>query len=404
MAKVDIAGLLTGIGQAPIDPMLSMDARQRSLARVQELGGQLRRGVGALTGAETRTTQEMAQQALAQLDPTKREDREKILQIVQRVNPERVPMLREQFRARDEAEAVPGTIAGGQRAAFTEYVRETYGEKFAKLAQQGVLTPDNLDDFIVGQDATMLKGTTFTVEDSQGNAYTMIPTMNNKTGLVENKYSPITPGAPAVPDGDVTITGGEFAQTPGEAIKTKAQEKAELDYQGKRVEVVGALPEVLAKVDMVRRSMDLLKTVPTGGPINLVQTGLENFFGTKSADKAELQLTLGLQLFQALKPFFGGLISNQEAERVKAIYAGLEKGSAANEGILRQLEEQLLKTARIAQLYRNAESFDVFEASLPIIGGPDLTDKTSGTEETGDDDIVEIDFNNLPTSTSSNKR
>lgn len=104
MAKVDIAGLLTGIGQAPIDPMLSMDARQRSLARVQELGGQLRRGVGALTGAETRTTQEMAQQALAQLDPNKPEDREKILEIVARINPERVPALRQQFAIKAEQE------------------------------------------------------------------------------------------------------------------------------------------------------------------------------------------------------------------------------------------------------------------------------------------------------------
>lgn len=104
MAKVDIAGLLTGIGQAPIDPMLSMDARQRSLARVQELGGQLRRGVGALTGAETRTTQEMAQQALAQLDPNKPEDREKILEIVARIDPERVPALRQQFAIKAEQE------------------------------------------------------------------------------------------------------------------------------------------------------------------------------------------------------------------------------------------------------------------------------------------------------------
>lgn len=404
MAKTDIAGLLTGITSKPIDPMLGLSPQQRRMANVQQGSQAAAQGFGRMLGADIRPTEQKVQEALSKLNPDDPEQQKQILDIVGRFSPERVTALKAAFDKRNEELFAPGTRSEQRRAAFTEYVRETYGEKFAKLAQQGVLTPDNLDDFIVGQDATMLKGTTFTVEDSQGNAYTMIPTMNNKTGLVENKYSPITPGAPAVPDGDVVITGGEFAQTPGEAIKTKAQEKAELDYQGKRVEVVAALPEVLAKVDMVRRSMDLLKTVPTGGPINLVQTGLENFFGTKSADKAELQLTLGLQLFQALKPFFGGLISNQEAERVKAIYAGLEKGSAANEGILRQLEEQLLKTARIAQLYRNAESFDVFEASLPIIGGPDLTGKTSGTEETGDDDIVEIDFNNLPTSTSSNKR
>lgn len=129
MARVDIAGLLTGIGQAPIDPMLSMDARQRSLARVQELGGQLRRGVGALTGVETRTTQEMAQQALAQLDPNKREDREKILQIVQRVNPERVPALREEFTRRDKQQAqaeAAMTSSTETRAAVARQVKAEF--------------------------------------------------------------------------------------------------------------------------------------------------------------------------------------------------------------------------------------------------------------------------------------
>ena len=104
MAKTDLTGLLTGVTQAPIDPMLGASYEQRMLARGAQAAQGLRRGMGALTGADTRTTQEKAQAMLAQLDPTKKEDRIQILEVVSRVNPERAPALRAAFAEKDKEE------------------------------------------------------------------------------------------------------------------------------------------------------------------------------------------------------------------------------------------------------------------------------------------------------------
>ena len=104
MAKVDIAGLLTGIGSAPIDPMAGATPFEMQRQLQREFGGTMRKAAGDLFGIETRTPQEQAQAALAQLDPTKPEDREKIIEIVSRIDPSRVPALREQFAIRDEQE------------------------------------------------------------------------------------------------------------------------------------------------------------------------------------------------------------------------------------------------------------------------------------------------------------
>jgi hypothetical protein len=106
MAKTDLTGLLTGVTQAPIDPMLGASYEQRMLARGAQAAQGLRRGMGALTGADTRTTSEKAQAMLAQLDPTKKEDRVKILEVVSRVNPERAPALRAAFAEKDKEDAL----------------------------------------------------------------------------------------------------------------------------------------------------------------------------------------------------------------------------------------------------------------------------------------------------------
>lgn len=111
MAQTDLTGLLTGVTQAPIDPMQGTSIREKEIALQQQALGGFRRGVGALTGGrvDARNTTEKAQDALAQLDPTKKEDREKILQIVRRVAPDKAMALRQRFaeadRKEDEAQA-----------------------------------------------------------------------------------------------------------------------------------------------------------------------------------------------------------------------------------------------------------------------------------------------------------
>ena len=145
MAKTDLTGLLTGVTQAPIDPMLGATYEQRMLARGAQAAQGLRRGMGALTGADTRTTQEKAQEMLAQLDPTKKEDRVKILEVVSRVNPERVPALRAAFAQKEKEE----DSAVGLTTATKEAIVQKYGEErkdLLALAQQGMSLKD-IDSF-----------------------------------------------------------------------------------------------------------------------------------------------------------------------------------------------------------------------------------------------------------------
>ena len=131
MAQQDLAGLLTGVGSAPIDPMQGASIRDREIALQQKALGGFRKGVGALTGGrvDARSMQEKAQEALAKLDPTKKEDREKILQIVSRVSPERVPALRAAFAEKDKEEALLSasiTSSTETRASIAKQLAKTH--------------------------------------------------------------------------------------------------------------------------------------------------------------------------------------------------------------------------------------------------------------------------------------
>lgn len=145
MAKVDIAGLLTGIGSAPIDPMAGATPFEMQRQLQREFGGTMRKAAGDLFGIETRTPQEQAQAALAQLDPSKKEDRGKIIQIVSRIDPSRVPALREAFTLRDTQEAK----SSGLRNATKKAIIQKYGEEredLLALADQGLSLKD-IDSF-----------------------------------------------------------------------------------------------------------------------------------------------------------------------------------------------------------------------------------------------------------------
>ncbi len=102
MTQPDLAGMLTGITQAPIDPMVTSGNQAQRVARAQEYGTQMRQGIGGLFGADTRTTKEKADQMMAKLDVTKKADRDQMLQIVGSVNPQAVPALRARFAQVDK--------------------------------------------------------------------------------------------------------------------------------------------------------------------------------------------------------------------------------------------------------------------------------------------------------------
>lgn len=196
MAKTDLTGLLTGVTQAPIDPMLGATYEQRMLARGAQAAQGLRRGMGALTGADTRTTQEKAQEMLAQLDPNKKEDRVRILEVVSRVNPERAPALRAAFAEKDKEEA----STAGLTTATREAIVQKYGKErkdLLALAQQGMSLKD-IDSFAETDAEEKYKVVGNNVLDVTTGKYLSPPPNAGKEGYTVQKFYDAEKGANVV--------------------------------------------------------------------------------------------------------------------------------------------------------------------------------------------------------------
>lgn len=85
----DLTGMLTAGLFEPTQKPIPSSYRESILGAAQQAGTGLRRGIGAATGADTRTNPEMAAVAMRGLDITDPEDQPKILQIVRKYSPEK---------------------------------------------------------------------------------------------------------------------------------------------------------------------------------------------------------------------------------------------------------------------------------------------------------------------------
>ena len=380
MAYQDLVGLLTGTPTQPIQPV-SADPWQRIAQRssdgvetVASGGRAVGKMLGKLGGFEVAPTPEEALKAeLDGLDYNKLEDKKKLAGILSRFDPIKGMQMADKIKAQEKKAADEQELEdeeAADRISFSEYIRNKFPAQPAliQLAESGQLNASNFKDFLDDpKSGGFLKGTTFTVEDEKGNQFTMIPAFNKDTGKIENTYSPIG-NAPANPIGKTRVTGGEFSLTAEDEtsrrVGQKGEEAQETAYGKLKVLAQDSIPTLRASQADLNKAEELLNSIETGGPINIAATGLEGFFGVKSADKGQLEIILGLNMMSSLKPLFGGLISNQEAERLKAIYAGMSKGNLANEGILRQLKKAVDDNLFKARLYQKTKTSEEFNTLI----------------------------------------
>lgn len=354
--------------------------RDIQLGAVQNAGTGMRKAVGGMMGTDTRTDGERAKEELGKLDPTNPADQEKIIALVAPINPEKAMEMQRQFALEAEAKSKETALVEANSAkqqAFTTYIT-TAAPELTELARTGVVTPENLKTFQADTAAARFqKGTTFTVQDEEGNNFTMTNSFDKAQGEMTNKYSPIG-NAPAQPVGKVKVTGGEFGLSAEDEEKrltsVKGATTKESKFQENRTTYVDSLPTLYASKENLTRVSGLLDTMETGGPVNMVALGIDNFLGTKSANKAEAQLILGKEMYKSLKPLFGGLISEGERAAIEKIYGSLQKGNSANEGILRSLQKSLSDSVLKAELYQSSSSAeeydDIVKKMFPAQGTP----------------------------------
>jgi len=396
MAINDLVGLLTGTSMTqqlpPITSNPQVNILNRMRANTQQItkaGRGVAGGVRGLLGLPPLppSEEEKAQtlrQNLNALDLTNLDDLESFVNMITPYDPIRAANIATGIREKRaiEADKVAKRLEKEkEQDIFGDYLDKHFPDQgLGELARSGVLTSDNFKDVLSSGDDDSLPfqfGGSDQVMDEEGNIFYVTQVKNPLDGTTKTSYSPIGGSSNTQPVGKLTplTSSGETA-----AVQRKGKTEAKLqeEYGKRRMNALTNMPDLLATEEKLFRAVELVNTVPTGGPINLVAYGLSDFFGTTSADKAELEVLLGQEMFAILKPLFGGVISEGERESIQRIYPNLKRGSAANQGILKVLTKAATDAVRNGNLlikYKNYADYDTAISQLV-----EEKDKTSETK------------------------
>ena len=86
---------------------------------------------------------------------------------------------------------------------------------------------------------------------------------------------------------------------------------------------------------MLRRSINLLNTIPTGG-LAAAKLAATDFLGVTGADEGELSANLGRAVLSQLKDTFGAAFTDQEGLRLERLSARFGRSTESNKRILQQ--------------------------------------------------------------------
>jgi hypothetical protein len=146
----------------------------------------------------------------------------------------------------------------------------------------------------------------------------------------------------------------------GEIATARAQGAAQ---EGRAQDIITQGQAAADSTAVIRRALQLLETVPTGG-LNRVSLAAYRLFGVEGADEGELSANLGKAVLAQLRDTFGAAFTAQEGESLKKIEAGFSSSPETNK---RLLNNSLRIAERAAQrAIRRAESRDDFETSSEI--------------------------------------
>lgn len=177
-------------------------------------------------------------------------------------------------------------------------------------------------------------------------------------------------------DPDLTDRVAESrAQISAEESAAKTQATGE----AKRVQdIIDQGQQVADGAPVLKRTLELLDAVSTGGVLNQAQLQFAQTFGIETADQGELSANLGKAVLGQLRETFGAQFTQQEGERLESIEANFGKNNATNQRLIRQAlaiveakAKRAIKLARAnddevtAQIIEDALSLDLSDVELP---------------------------------------
>lgn len=154
----DLTGMLTeGLFQ-PTQQAIPSSFQEAMIRQAQSAGTGLRRGIGALTGADTMTNPEAARVAMQDLDINNPADQPKLLEIVRKYAPEKESALVAQFAQQGRVRAEKQAITDQQeaeRSSLADFLELEYGDKGGRLrpaVMSGAITAGNVDKFVAKEE------------------------------------------------------------------------------------------------------------------------------------------------------------------------------------------------------------------------------------------------------------
>jgi hypothetical protein len=139
-------------------------------------------------------------------------------------------------------------------------------------------------------------------------------------------------------EGAVALTADQKAQLEATQLRSVDKEQRLQDRINEGIDAVKGLP-------ILRRGLQLLDTVKTGG-INNARLQIKKFFGVEGADEGELSANLGRAVLAQLRQTFGAAFTEREGARLDSLSARFGASTESNKQLLRQAEDIILNAAR----------------------------------------------------------
>lgn len=226
-------------------------------------------------------------------------------------------------------------------------------------------------------------------KDSKGNLYSAVQVRRKRPGK-DGKYftyefQPISPGAPDKPVGAIDMVE-EYAQTAQEALTTDVNTANMKDYTKARRNAIDELPTAINNQKDIISAIEIAETLETGGWENMAKYQLEKILGEVPADKAKFVLLTGQLMYQNLKPFFGGVISEGERAAVEELYASIQQNPAANVELLKQMKKTYDRAIMRGKMYLEHKTPQAYEDAISnLVTEAETTTKSTTTSKSWND-------------------
>jgi hypothetical protein len=169
----------------------------------------------------------------------------------------------------------------------------------------------------------------FLAEGPDGEPMIVVGIVNKATGDLHTETS-------VIPEARLISKIGETPEDRQQReIATAGGKETAKQREKTSAEIIAAGIEAAEGTAVLRRGLDILKTLETGG-VQAASLAAKKFFGVESADEGELSYLLGKAVLLKLRATFGAAFTVEEEDELKRIEAGFGKSTPANRRLLVQ--------------------------------------------------------------------